>query len=233
MRIAIALTFGLCASLSAQGESDRVKELHAVLTARMRTEADVAERVKRCREWLVAVRDLSSPRIEFLRFLAGYYATTAKPERRSHLDALAAWLNKYDDRLLAPGFRGVVGRMLLWYGVALTNAGEFEAAVRELPRILGFQDDRRSAFWLMGRRGRDHGTDAGRKFLEQTIVPAILADHALDDTDRVYLLRRLYSVAYTGPKPFHHIAGPIVAGGRVSSADLDGDVVLVMYWATW
>lgn len=233
MRVIFVLSGLLAAQLPGQEGPDRTDELHALLTATVRTEADVSARVKGCQAWLQRVRAVKGERVDFLRVLAGYYGTRDEAVRRGFVDRLAASLAKSGDRVPAPRFRSVVGRMMLWYGVSLTNGGEFATARRELPRILAFQDDRRSAFWLMGRRGRDHADASGREFLQQTIIPTILSDHSLDDPDRVYLLRRLYAVDYTGPKPFRHIEGPVIGGGRVSSADFEGSVSLILYWGTW
>ena len=75
-----------------------------------------------------------------------------------------------------------------------------------------------AVYWLMGRRGRDHGSEQGKVFLREVVVRELLLDPTLDDTDRVVELRRLWDVQYTGPRPFTHVEGPGLSGGTVSTS---------------
>ena len=65
------------------------------------------------------------------------------------------------------------------------------------------------------------------------IVPTLLADPPIADGARVSLLRRLYEVEYSGPRPFRRFSGPGLDGKVVSTDRYRGEVLLVVYWATW
>jgi peroxiredoxin len=127
----------------------------------------------------------------------------------------------------------LAGRAVLFDVVQRANGGAWQECEELLPVLLRAYPEHRSVYWLLGRRGRDAGTPEGTQFLQQRVIPALLADHALDDAERVQVLRQLYRVEYTGPKPFTDVAGTTLDGATVRTADHRGRVLLVDYWATW
>ena len=116
-------------------------------------------------------------------------------------------------------------------GWRLRTSGDWQTCRISLPLVLRFYPDHRSVFWLFGRRARDHGT--GTPFLQSFIVPALLVDPGVSDPDRVHVLRLLYEVEYSGPRPLTDLAGLDLDGKPVSREDFAGKVLLVDFWATW
>jgi len=166
-----------------------------------------------------------------LRAIADSYSADEAVRNRSAAQ-LIAFLERHE-RLPAPGFDEVAGRMVLFEATRHADVADWDACKTMLPLLLRTCADHRSVFWLLGRRSRDSGTEVGRQFLQQVVIPRLLADPGLDDADRVFVLRRLYEVEYTGPQPFVAVAGPGLDGKEVRTADHHGRVLLVDYWATW
>jgi peroxiredoxin len=166
-----------------------------------------------------------------LRLVASTYVADADSKRRAGRE-LVEWFRSHD-AVPVPGFAEPAGRAVMFDVVHRADAGAWAECEELLPVVLRAYANHRSVFWLLGRRGRDARTPEGTQFLHQHVIPALLADHTLDDADRVHILRLLYRVDYTGPKPFADVAGPTLDGSTVRTADHRGRVLLVDYWATW
>lgn len=152
--------------------------------------------------------------------------------RRRGTRELITWL-EHHEALPVAGFEEPTGLAVLFEFLELANAGDWAACRSGLPLLLRACRKHDSIYWLLGRRARDAKTPAGRSFLDEVVVPGLLASPRLDDAERVATLRRLYDVEYTGPRPFVDIAGPGLDGREIRTADLRGRVLLVDYWATW
>jgi peroxiredoxin len=208
-----------------------VEQLREITNRKAFTEAAAAERSADAAAWVAATADRDLGELSVLRTLATTFVTDAAESERSKAE-LVAWFQEHD-ALPVTGFERCAGRVVLFDVVRRADDGRWRQCEEMLPMAMRSCPDHMSLFWLLGRRGRDAGTDEGTRFLQQIVIPAVLADHALDDADRVHLLRRLYEVEYTGPKPFVDVAGPGLDGAEVRTADLRGRVLLVDYWATW
>ena len=208
-----------------------VDQLREITNRRTLTDAAAAARSADAAAWLAATAQRDLGELAILRALAGTFVTDEELRERSR-DEVVAWFQRHD-ALPVAGFEQCAGRVVLFDVVERADGGRWQECEEMLPMALRSCPDHRSLFWLLGRRGRDAGTDEGTRFLQQVVIPAVLADHALDDADRVYLLRKFYEVEYTGPKPFADVAGPGLDGVEVRTADHRGRVLLVDYWATW
>ncbi|HEX6810862.1 MAG TPA: TlpA disulfide reductase family protein [Planctomycetota bacterium] len=233
--LAVLLSFApVCTPAAAQEAKTRealVAELREIANRETLTEAAAVQRAADADAWLQASSRADLGELQVLRTLAATFATDTGG--RSAAGAkLLEWFGA-NERLPAPGFEQAAGRVVLFEFVKLANAAKWDECQTLLPTLLRACPDHQSAYWLLGRRARDAATEAGTAFLQRTIIPALLADHGLDDAERVNLMRRLYAVEYTGPKPFVDVSGPALAGGVVRTADSRGRVLLVDYWATW
>ncbi len=202
-----------------------------VLQVKMRTNADVEERNDALRVWLEENSSKVAPTQQYLVDLARSHSGS-DTEKTSALESLATYARRKPQPPQTE-FDEMIGRQLMFFCCTLTETGKWLQAKKLLPGILRMQSDHLSTYWLLGRRGRDHGSDEGKTFLRSVIIPTVLADHLLDDSDRVYILRRLHEVEYTGPAPFNHLSGPGLDGKPISTTALKGSVSLVFYWATW
>ncbi|HZN39284.1 MAG TPA: TlpA disulfide reductase family protein [Planctomycetota bacterium] len=219
------------APLRAQTEDPAVAQLREITNRETLTEEAAAVRARDIAAWLDAAKDRELRELAVLRTLAeAMGADEAAKQRASR--GLVAWFVAHQ-ALPVTGFDTVAGRIVMFDVVHRANAGAWSECTELLPVVLRVYPDHASVFWLLGRRGRDAGTAEGTQFLQQHVIPALLADHALDDAQRVHLLRLLYKVEYTGPKPFADVAGTDLAGRAVRTADHRGKVLLVDYWATW
>ncbi len=223
LAMALLLTF-----LAPPGPADAAADLHEVVTRKLLTDEDAEKRNVDIQAWLARWNGDEVDEFEFLRRVA---VSTLDRDDSGPLAQLLERVRSHGVPL--PNYRPVVGHRLMLLGVHWSDAGSWDRAEDLLPTILEYSDDHLSTLWLMGRRGRDHGSDEGLEFLQKVIIPTILSDAAIDDAERVYLLRRLYAVDYTGPRPFVDVEGPSLAGGEISSTDSRGEVLLVMYWASW
>src|SRR5262249_48766439 len=147
--------------------------------------------------WLQAAPAAELGDWSILRVIAE--SCTADDEVRSRGAAqLIAYFAQHE-RLPVSGFEEPAGRLVLFEAVRLADAANWDACRNVLPVLLRACTDHRSTFWLLGRRARDAGSEAGRVFLQQVVIPELLRDHALADSERVQLLRRIYEIEYTGP----------------------------------
>jgi peroxiredoxin len=208
-----------------------VEQLRELVDRRVLNEAAVEQRSEAAIAWLEAAASVDLGERAVLRNVAGYLLADT-PRKATATTALIGWLRTHE-AFPAAGFETLAGNVLLFEAVRLADAGEWQACREQLPLLMRMRKDNYSVFWLLGRRGRDSGTDAGREFLQKSIIPELLKDHGLDDAERVHILRRLYEVDYTGPKPFVHVAGPGLDGKEVRTDGRGGRVLLVDYWATW
>jgi len=190
-----------------------------------------AQRAADAAAWLEATAGSELGDLAILRTIAGSCTADIAIQGRSTAE-LVTWFEQHE-RLPVAGFEEPAGRVVLFDFVRRADAGKWDECKASLPLLLRTCSDHRSAFWLLGRRARDAGTPSGNDFLQQVLIPHLLADHGLDDAERVQTLRRLYEVEYTGPKPFTDVAGPGLDGKQIRTADHLGRVLLVDYWATW
>ena len=209
--------------------AQRIDGLRRLANRPVVDEAAVAHRAADAAAWLAAAADPGE--LPILRAVARTFVADAREPRRGR-EEIVAWFEA-NEALPVPGFEEAAGRVVLFDAVQRANAGEWPECRRRLPVLLRACADHASVFWLLGRRARDAGSAEGREFLQQAVIPGLLADHALADAERVQILRRLYEVDYTGPKPFAHVAGPDLDGRVIRTADHGGRVLLVDYWATW
>ncbi|HEX5053883.1 MAG TPA: TlpA disulfide reductase family protein [Planctomycetota bacterium] len=231
LTIGAALFAGAMPAQEPQDSHRVVDELREIANRAVRTEADSATRAAAAAAWLEATAEHDLGELAVLRTLAGTFAADEALRRRSSA-ALVEWFRQHD-ALPVPGFEDRAGDVVLFDVVHRADDGLWSQCEELLPTMLRVCRDHRSAYWLLGRRGRDAGSAEGTQFLQHVVIPALLADHTLDDADRVHLLRLLYNVEYTGPKPFVDVAGPGLDGKQVRTADHRGGVLLVDYWATW
>ena len=221
----------VAATLRGQAEDPAVAQLREITNRETFDEAAVATRERDIAAWLDAAKDRELGELAVLRTLAEALGPDEAGRRRASRE-LVAWFAAHE-KLPVTGFDAVAGRIVMFDVVHRADAGAWSECTGLLPVVLRAYPDHASVFWLLGRRGRDAGTAEGTQFLQQCVIPGLLADHGLDDTQRVHLLRRLYKVEYTGPKPFADVEGPDLAGRHVRTADHRGKVLLVDYWATW
>ncbi len=228
--VILALAILLVSSWAgAQGRAGA--ELLALLDTAVTTRAEADERRRAVGAWKQRYRSSEDLEIVFLQHLARCSAVTGE-ERLSASRALLAEVQTAETVPVA-GFDAHIGRALLACGLDSTVRGQWDDARVALDQVLRFYDDPKSAFWLFGRRARDHADPAGRAFLQNEIVPRLLVDPRTSDTHRVHVLRKLYGVTYHGPKPLHGITGVDLDGNPRSLSDYRGRVVLVDFWATW
>lgn len=227
------IALGEVAGLRAQQAdgTDPVALLREIVKREVPDESAAAARARDAAAWLDATKDRDLDELAVLRLVAGTLVVDANAKRRATLE-LVEWFRTHD-AIPVPGFADVAGRVVLYDVVRRANGGAWAECEDLLLVLLRTYADHRSVFWLLGRRGRDARTPEGTQFLHQHLIPALLADHALDDAERVQILRQLYRVDYTGPKPFTDVAGPTLDGATVGTADHRGRVLLVDYWATW
>lgn len=209
----------------------RIEQLREIANREVTTNAAAAQRTADAAAWqdAAATADLGDAAI--LRAIADSCSADKAVRARAGVELLAYFADH--DRLPVAGFDEPAGRIVLFEFVRIADAADWPQLRERLPLLLRVCADHSSAWWLLGRRARDAHTAEGTAFLQQVVIPQLLADHRLDDTDRVALLRRLYEVDYTGPKPFVDVAGPGLDGSEVRTADHKGHVLLVDYWATW
>lgn len=219
------------APLRAQAEDPAVARLREIANRETLDEAAAAARARDIAAWLDAAKDRDLGELAVLRTLAEAMGADEAGKQRASRD-LVAWFVGHQ-ALPVTGFDAVAGRIVMFDVVHRADAGAWSECIELLPVVLRAYADHASVFWLLGRRGRDAKTAEGTQFLQQHVIPGLLADHALDDAQRVHLLRRIYQVEYTGPKPFADVAGIDLAGQPVRTADHRGRVLLVDYWATW
>lgn len=208
-----------------------VDRLREIANRQVLTKAAAQRRAADAGAWLTATAGEDLGDLAILRALADTIVDDPGQRQRGTAE-LIEWFGKHG-ALPAKGFEDAAGRVVLFDMVKRADAGHWHECQTMLPLLLRSCPDHRSAFWLLGRRGRDAGTPEGTQFLQGTVIPALLADPDLDDADRVQVLRQLYEVDYTGPKPFVDVAGPGLDGAPVRTADHRGRVLLVDYWATW
>ena len=208
-----------------------IARLRAVLTRKVKDDAGVAARRAEVRAWLAQDGTTELGDRGFLRALARC-DTDDVPQRAAAQDEVLRAVEAAAG-FPVPGFEQPARTALLLRGLRLAEAGAWDACREYLPVLLRHYPDHAAVYWLMGRRGRDHGSEQGKVFLREVIVRELLLDPTLDDTDRVVELRRLWDVEYTGPRPFAHLEGPGLTGGTVTTAVGKGRVLLVDYWATW
>ncbi len=229
---AAAIALATAALRAQQADAgDTVARLREISNREPLDEAAAAARARDAAAWLDAAKDRALGELDVLRLVAATFVPDADAKRRAARE-LVDWFRTHD-ALPVPGFTEPAGRAVLFDVVHRANAGAWSECEELLPVVLRAYPEHRSVFWLLGRRGRDAGTPEGAQFLQQRVIPALLADHALDDAERVQLLRQLYRVEYTGPKPFTDVVGPTLDGATVRTADHRGRVLLVDYWATW
>jgi len=221
----------VAATLRAQTEDPAVAQLREILNREVLDEKAAAARASDVAAWLEAAKSRELGELAVLRTLAEAFGADDAAKQRASRE-LVAWYVAHQ-ALPVTGFDTVAGRIVMFDVVHRADAGAWSECTELLPVVLRAYPDHASAFWLLGRRGRDAKTAEGTQFLQQQVIPALLADHALDDAQRVHLLRRLYNVDYTGPKPFTDVVGTDLAGKEVRTADHRGKVLLVDYWATW
>jgi thiol-disulfide isomerase/thioredoxin len=226
LALALAPALRLHAQATASGRVDRLRE---IANRPILNEAAVAQRAKDAAAWLAAAEDPGEMAV--LRALARTFVANAEEQQRSR-DEIVAYFETHE-ALPVRGFEEPAGGVVLFDMIGRADAGKWEDCRGRLPMLLRAFPDHQSVFWLLGRRARDAATPEGHHFLHEVVIPNLLADHALDDAERVQILRRLYEVDYTGPKPFVHVAGPGLDGREVRTADHGGRVLLVDYWATW
>jgi peroxiredoxin len=227
--LALAAAGGLRAQQPAGG--DPIAQLREIVNRETLDAAAATARARDVAAWLDATKDRELGEHAVLRLVAGTLVADADAKRRAARE-LVDWFRTHD-AVPFPGFAEPAGRAVLFDVVHRADAGAWAECEELLPVLLRAYAEHRSVFWLLGRRGRDAGTPEGTQFLQQRVIPALLADHTLDDAERVQVLRQLYRVDYTGPKPFTDIAGPTLDGATVRTADHRGRVLLVDYWATW
>lgn len=211
---------------------ESVAQLREILNRSVRGEAQFDARRADAQAWVAKLGKKELGDGGFLKALAECTAAAADAERAPSQDALRRIVDA-NGGYPVEGFEKPAASALLFLGTRYADAGEWEKCREYLPLLKRHYPDHAAIYWLLGRRGRDHGTDGGRKFLHEVIVPELLADPALDDGDRVAELRRLWEVDYTGPRSFSHVEGPGLDGATVSTASYRGRVLLVDYWATW
>ncbi len=208
-----------------------VERLREIANRETLTEAAAAKRSTDAVTWLQTTVDRDLGGLAILRAMAGTFSTAPDEGQRSRAE-LIAFLERHAT-LPAAGFEEAVGRIVLFDFVRRADAGKWGECRLSMPLLLRTCRDHRSAFWLLGRRARDARTSEGLDFLQQVVIPQLLADHLLDDAERVQTLRLLYEVEYDGPRPFTDVVGPGLDGREVRTADYRGRVLLVDYWATW
>lgn len=209
-----------------------IAALRQTLNRQIQDEAAEQQRDRDARAWLDEHRSAELADGGFLRALAAHFAATTDAERAMAQDDVFR-IFAAAERAPVDGFEQPTRRALLLRGLRLAETGEWQACGDYLPFLARHYDDHAALYWLVGRRARDHGSTAGKAFLHDVIVPALLLDPTLDDTDRVTELRRLWDVFYTGPRPFRHLEGPTLDGATLSTEAFAGKVLLVDYWATW
>lgn len=228
---AIAVAGGGGVRAQQAGAADQVAALREIANREPLDETTAARRASDAAAWIEATKERDLGELGVLRLVAGtFLADTDKKSRAAR--ELIDWFRTHD-AITIPGFADPAGRAVMSDVVRRANAGAWNECEALLPVLLRAYSDHRSAFWLLGRRGRDAGTPEGTQFLHQSVIPALLADHVLDDAERVHILRLLYRVDYNGPKQFTDVAGPTLDGTTVRTADHRGRVLLVDYWATW